>query len=171
MELLPTPPRQENNRHQVLSKGSCAKTTKYSCISHPIRQDHNMEKGVNAAPKHASATATSPPPACWTDVALWETFQILLDDQRDRKKRGVISSLPLLQSLTLPHALTQITKRQLTGFKNSRPQPVPQVSSRPTRSSQGSLEDVTPENFYLGWRIPTFFRSSLPILQRKRTCR
>lgn len=126
------------NRYQTLSKGSCAKTIKYSCTAHPIWQDHTTEKGINTAPKHPrgshfspSATASSPAPVCWTEVALWKTFQACLDDQRDRKTGVHLSSSPSPVPCTPTCTPADLQSSSFTGFKINRPHPVPESAHTP----------------------------------------
>lgn len=126
------------NRYQTLSKGSCAKTIKYSCTAHPIWQDHTAEKGINTAPKHPrgshfspSATASSPAPVCWTEVALWKTFQACSDDQRDRKT-GVRLSSSLSQVPCTPTCTpADLQSSSFTRFKINHPHPVPESAHTP----------------------------------------
>lgn len=88
------------NRYQTLSKGSCAKTIKYSCTSHPSWQDHSTEKGINTAPKQPrashfspSATASTPLPSGKPSRHVWMA--------KGTGGQGFLFPLPHLQSFAL----------------------------------------------------------------------
>lgn len=138
MELLPAPPRQENKQIPDTQKGSCAKTIKYSCTSHPSWQDHSTEKGINTAPRHPRASHFSPSlqphcsSQCWPSVALGNTFQACLGDQRDRRTGVYCPSSPSPVPCTPTCAAADLQSSSFTGFKNNHPHPAPEPAHTPT---------------------------------------
>lgn len=159
------------NRYQTLSKGTCAKTIKCSCTSHPSWQDHTPEKAINTAPKppqgfsrptlgHSLHCSSS---CVLGRGGLWKTFQACLDDQRDRKTGVYLSSTPSAVPGTPTCTPADLQSSSFAGLKITVPIPLG-VSSHPPRS-QG-LTDTTPGHF-VPWMEDSHLLPELPARSAK----
>lgn len=138
VELLPAPPRQENKQIPDTEQG-------HLCQNHQIllylssqlarSQHRERHKHSTQTPQGFSLlTLTTAPSSsrCWPSVALGNTFQACLGDQRDRRTGVYHPSSPSPVPCTPTCTAADLQSSSFTGFKNNHPHPAPEPAHTPT---------------------------------------